>query len=582
MVPHLCAASRLCQTGSSLSVQRFVCLTVAVLCTAFPMAAAPMDSLIVFTSSDLPIVVIETHGQTIMNEPKITADMGIIDNGPGVRNRTSDPFNGYNGTVGIEIRGSSSTQFPKKQYAVETRDASGADLDVSLLGMPAESDWVLFAPYNDKTLIRDALVYTLYRGMGRYASRVRFCELVLNGRYDGVYVLLEKIKRDKNRVNIAKMDAPDTTGDALTGGYIVKIDKTDGSGNEGWYSGFPAFYAAAYRVMYQFHYPKPEDINWPQRRYINLFIRDFELAMFLPGFTDPVNGYPGRIDVGAFVDYVLLNECAKNVDSYRLSCYMYKDRDSKGGKLVMGPPWDYNLAFGNCDYHRTAVADGFHLAYMTDSLAFRRNETFLGPFWWKKIFDDPPMRQQMAGRWSALRSGELSTTRVFGLIDSMAAVLVEARQRNFARWSVLGKKIWPNVYVGQTYEDEIRYLKDWIAARFTWMDRELALTGVARGGVIGVPGAAELGGNYPNPFNPGTTIPFAVQEASRVQIVVCDALGREVSQLIDGDIAPGSHAVVFDGSALASGMYICRFTATPHGATGQGSTMQFRRMLLLK
>jgi hypothetical protein len=557
-------------------------LVAAVLCAPLAIAAEPLDSLIVFTSSDLPIVVIETHGQEIRNEPKITADMGVIDNGPGVRNRVSDPFNAYSGKIGIEIRGSSSTQFPKKQYAVETRDASGADLDVSLLGMPAESDWVLFAPYNDKTLIRDALVYTLSRRMGRYASRVRFCELVLNGRYDGVYVLFEKIKRDKNRVNITKEEMPDTTGDALTGGYIIKIDKNDGAGNEGWYSGFLPFVGSAYRVMYQYHYPKPEDIVWPQRGYITRYIRDFELAMYLTSFNDPVNGYPRWLDVGAFIDYVLVNEIGKNVDSYRLSCYMYKDRDSKGGKLVMGPPWDYNLAFGNCNYHRTAATDGFHLTYMSDSAAFRKNEPFLGPFWWKKIFDDPPVRQQMAARWSALRTGEFSSTRVFGLIDSMASVLAEARQRNFLRWSVLGQYIWPNVYVGQTYQDEIRYLKDWIAARFMWMDRELAVTGVGSGAADGVPGTAVLGENYPNPFNPGTTVPFTVHDPSRVQIVVYDMLGREVARLVDADLAPGFHSVVFDGSGLASGVYICRLTATPHGASVEGSTSQFRRMLLLK
>jgi hypothetical protein len=579
---HHIVASRTNRSGSSPRTNRMLFLVVAFLCAPLTTAAAPMDSLIVFTSSELPIVVIDTHGQEIRNEPKITADMGVIDNGPGVRNRVTDPRNAYSGKIGIEIRGSSSTQFPKKQYAVETRDAAGADLDVSLLGMPAESDWVLFAPYNDKTLIRDALVYTLARRMGRYASRVRFCELVLNGQYEGVYVLFEKIKRDKNRVNITKEEVPDTTGDALTGGYIIKIDKNDGAGNEGWYSGFLPFVGAAYRVMYQYHYPKPEDIVWPQRGYITRYIRDFELAMYLPSFNDPVNGYPRWLDVGAFIDYILVNEIGKNVDAYRLSTYMYKDRDAKGGKLVMGPPWDYNLAFGNCNYHRTAATDGFHLTYMSDSAGFRKSEPFLGPFWWKKIFDDPPVRQQMAARWSTLRAGELSTARVFGLIDSMASVLTEARQRNFLRWSVLGTYIWPNVYVGPTYEDEIQYLKNWITARFAWMDKELAVTGMANVGVEGLPATATLGENYPNPFNPGTTIPVIVREASRVQIVIYDVLGREVARLVDADLAPGQHPVVFDGSGLASGVYLCRLSATFPGAGTREISVQYRRMLLLR
>ena len=151
-----------------------------------------------FNDSNLPIIEINTNGQTIQNSTKITADMGIIYNGERQRNYMTDPYNNYDGKIGIEIRGSSSTQFPKKQYALETRDAMGNNLNVSLLGLPAENDWILYAVYNDKSLLRDVLAFKLSNAMGRYASRSRFCELVLNGDYRGVYVLLEKIKRDKN------------------------------------------------------------------------------------------------------------------------------------------------------------------------------------------------------------------------------------------------------------------------------------------------------------------------------------------------------------------------------------------------
>ncbi len=553
-------------------------------CTCVTAPAAPLtsDSLVVLTSSDLPIVVIDTHGQEIPNEPKITADMRIVDNGPGLRNSVTGPFNAYAGKIGIEIRGSSSVQFPKKQFAVETRDSTGGDLDVALLGMPAETDWVLSAPYNDKTLIRDAVVYTLARRMGRYASRARFCELVLNGKYAGVYVLFEKIKRDKARVNIAKMDPPDSTGDALTGGYIFKIDKTDGAEHAGWYSGFLPFVGASYRVLYQFHYPKDEDLVWPQRGYLTRFVRDFELAMYLPTFNDPVNGYDRWLDSDAFIDYVLINEVSKNVDGYRLSTFMYKDRDSRGGKLVLGPVWDYNLGFGNSNYHRGAAPDGFQIDYMSDSAAFRKNEPFLGPFWWKKIFDDPPFRARMRQRWASLRAGEFATGRITGLIDSLVAVLGEAAPRNFTRWAVLGQYIWPNPYVGRTYADEIRYMTDWIVARLAWMDRALSATGAEGNEVVEVPGVASLGANYPNPFNPGTTIPFTLRHAARVRIAVFDALGREVSCVMDAELQPGEHAVVFDASGRASGMYVCRMTASPGDAAAGLTVQQSRRLLLMR
>jgi len=299
-----------------------------------------------FSSSNLPIIVIDTHGQAIVDEPKISADMGIVDNGEGVRNFLSNPFNNYQGKIGIEIRGSSSQMFPKKQYAVETRDTAGNDASVSLLGLPEETDWVLSAPYNDKSLMRDVLIYRLARSVGRYASRARYCELVLNREYMGVYILLEKIKRNKNRVNISKLTPADTSGDALTGGYITKVDKVEGQDTQGWYSKFPPYPYAWQKTLFQYHYPKQEDIVLAQRTYLQSFVDGFESTMAGQNYADSSVGYPHLIDVGSFVDVLLLNELSKNVDAYRLSAFMYKDRDSKGGRLTMGPIWDYNHAFG--------------------------------------------------------------------------------------------------------------------------------------------------------------------------------------------------------------------------------------------
>ena len=159
----------------------------------------------------------------------IKADMGIIYNGPGVINKISDVPNDYKGKIGIEFRGSTSQSFPKKPYGFETWDESGEDNDVKLLGMPKESDWTLNATYNDKTLMRDGLSYILAGSVMEYAPRVRYNELVINGQYRGIYLLVEKIKRDKNRVDISKIETTDNQGDALTGGYIIKIDKETGS-----------------------------------------------------------------------------------------------------------------------------------------------------------------------------------------------------------------------------------------------------------------------------------------------------------------------------------------------------------------
>jgi spore coat protein CotH len=278
----------------------------------------------------------------------------------------NDPFNDYDGRIGIEIRGSSSQMFPKKQYGVELWDENGEGIDASLLGFPEEEDWILFAPYNDKSLLRDVLAYKLGRDMGRYAPRTKYCEVVLNGQYDGVYVLIEKIKRDKNRVDINKLDPDEISGNSLTGGYIIKVDKTTGSGGDGWFSTYPpANNQNGQKIFFQYEEPKSEDIVSEQQQYIQQFIASFENVLAGDNFKDPVDGYAKYIDVDSFIDYFIINEVTKNVDAYRLSTFLHKQRDSDGGKLVMGPIWDYNLGFGNADYCTQGNPEGFAKAFNT-------------------------------------------------------------------------------------------------------------------------------------------------------------------------------------------------------------------------
>ncbi|MEJ2506336.1 MAG: CotH kinase family protein [Ignavibacteriaceae bacterium] len=265
---------------------------------SFTFIKAQIES-VTFNSSNLPIFVINTHGQRIPDEPKIEVDLGIIYNGEGIRNKITDPFNEFNGKIAIEIRGSSSQMFPKKQYGFETIDSTGEDKDVSLLGFPAESDWILYAPYSDKSLIRNVLAYKLANNIGRYASRSRLCELVLNDEYMGVYVLLEKIKRNKDRVDISKLTEADTTGDNLTGGYILKIDKKDGGYNSGWYSDYRPYSNAWQTIYIQYHYPKPESILDVQKKYIKSFVDSFETTMNSPEFADTLKGYTSFIGKSA-------------------------------------------------------------------------------------------------------------------------------------------------------------------------------------------------------------------------------------------------------------------------------------------
>jgi len=428
------------------------------------------DGQVNFTASNLPIVVINTNGQTILDDPRIVCDMGIIDNGFGNTNSVNDAFNDYNGKISIEYRGSSSQSFfPKKSYALETQDSIGNNNNVSLLGMPVENDWILYAPYSDKSLMRNFLTFNLGRKTGNYSSRTVYCELVVNGDYTGIYILMEKIKRDNDRVDIAKLDTNDLAGDSLTGGYIVKIDKATGGSGYDWSSPISPPNSFSQQINYQFHYPKKNDILPAQENYIETYITDFEIALNGPNFTDTVLGYKKYIDVLSFIDFFVINEISRNIDGYRLSTFLYKDKDSDGGKINIGPLWDFNLAFGNADYCDGHLTSG----WASDFNYVCSGDNWLIPFWWNRLDQDSTYNNTLKCRWEYLRLNSLHNDSIFDFIDSMALYLNNAQQRNFQRWNILGTYIWPNYYIGNTYQEEIDILKDWIEDRLIWLDSNM-------------------------------------------------------------------------------------------------------------
>jgi len=521
---------------------------------------------ITFTSSNLPIIVINTYGKAIPDPYRIFVDMGIIYNGEGNRNYLTDPFSHYNGKINIEIRGSSSQYFfAKKQYAFETQDSLSNNLNVSLLGMPAENDWVLYGPYSDKSLMRNMLVYKLWNDMGRYTSRTRFCELVINDDYLGVYVLMEKIKRDKNRVDISKLNPDEISGDDLTGGYIIKIDKEAGENYGGWYSPFPPFPQARIRLFYQYHYPKPDEIVPAQEKYIQDFVFDFEYQMYTREFADPINGYPKFIDIDSFVDYVLICEFSKNVDSYRLSLFMYKDKDSINPKLSIGPVWDFNLAFGNADYYEGYETEGWQLDHLHYNWQFKNNDRYQMPFWWYKLFHEQDFFDKLKSRWQELRNTIFEPNSILNTIDSLVVLLDESQQRNFQRWQILGKYIWPNAFIGQTYQEEIDYLKQFILDRIHWMDQNLLISTAIEPNRLSTsaPNENHLKQNYPNPFNQITHIEYDLTKPGLVIITVNDVLGRTIKTLVNAEHQPGHYRIDWNGrdnfnQNLVSGIYFCQ------------------------
>jgi len=507
-----------------------------------------------FTSSNLPIIVINTNGGTIVDEPRIVANMGIVDNGPGNRNHLADVFNNYNGKISIEIRGESSQSlFPKKSFRLETQDALGNNLNVALLGMPPENDWVLYAPYSDKTMIRNVITYELGNKLGNYAPRTRLAELVINDVYQGIYVLIEKIKRDKNRVDISTLTPTDISGDELTGGYLLRVDKFDGNDFPGWTATPVPTISGENNITFQYDDPAGDKLVNAQTTYIRNYMQTFQSSLTSLNFTNDQSGFKKYLDIPAALNFMIVNEVSKNIDGYIFSTYLYKDKNSRGGLLTLGPLWDFNLAFGNVNYLPNAQ---FAPGWMWDD-QYRM-------FWFRRMMQDPSFANKMKCRWTELRSGFLTNEYFTNKIDSLSNVLGEAQVRNFQRWPTLGRYVWPNQFIGLTYQDEINFLKQWIIERLTWMDSNMP-------GTCSLITSVETRQNqiqvYPNPF--GESIEIVVESASElIQLKVFDLVGRQVFQT---HFANGTYQWIgIDGSGrnVPAGIYIIQLSNT-QGLLGQ-------------
>src|SRR6185369_11273395 len=313
-----------------------------------------LGSDVVNFNSNLPLIIINTFGRAVPDGIKIPANARFIDTPGGRASLTGAPD--YDGWAGIAVRGSSSLGFPKHSYAFETEGETGDDRSVSLLGFPKDSDWVLYAPYTDKTLMRDFLAYELHGKMGHYSVRTKFVEVFVDSSrgklsmsdYAGVYVFEEKLKVGKDRVDIAPLLPTDISEPEITGGYLIKKDRLD-PGDSGFSTGRAGTLA--------YVEPKEDEITPAQAAWLRSWFSQFETALYGANFRDPINGYARFVDVDSFIDQHWIVEMSKNIDGFRLSNYMHKDRL---GKLRMDPIWDWNLSFGNANYANGWTTTGWY------------------------------------------------------------------------------------------------------------------------------------------------------------------------------------------------------------------------------
>ncbi|MGB1103223.1 MAG: CotH kinase family protein [Crocinitomicaceae bacterium] len=501
---------------------------------------------VVLTESNLPIVVLETGGASIVDDPKIEAIMGIINNEDGM-NSISDEFNDFYGHIGIEIRGSSSGTFPKKSFGLETRGPDSTNYNVSIFDWPVDNDWILYAPYSDKSLIRNVLTYKLGNEMGEYAPRTQLVELVINGQYQGVYVFMERIKQNPGRVAVDELEYDETEGNDLTGGYVIKIDKTTGGGIIAWTSPFLQAPPAWGPVHYQLHDPEIEEINPIQLDYIESYVTAFETALDGPDFDDPEEGYLPYIDLKSFIDFMIVNEISKNVDGYRISTFLHKHRLSEGGKLTAGPLWDFNLAWGNANYCQGGWTSGWEI-YFNDVCG--GGGALNNPFWWNRFVEDENYTHALNCRWQELRMSTLHTDSILAFIDEMEVLLEEPAERNFQRWQILGTYVWPNNFVGDTYAQEMDYLREWAIARLEWMDDNMF--GSCEDLAVGEENSLELT-LFPNPTNEKFYLQFN-RPVANINVQVTSQTGQI---LINENVSYESIPQI-DVSDLAEGFYLVK------------------------
>jgi hypothetical protein len=427
--------------------------------------------------------------------------------------------------VGVKLRGSSSSGFPKRSYGVEFLSEGDVETDAPLLGMPAGSDWALISCYDfDRAFMRNAWVYEASRRAGRWAPRTRLVEVYFNqdgdtleyGDYRGVYVLCESVRRGADRVDIAGLELSDTTAPGVTGGYIFKVDRKD-SDEFSWRTTRSLPLAGTGGDGLVIHRPKLPDLASQQSSYLVNHFQQFEDTLF----TEATGGFATRnyrsfIDSTSWVDHNIFCAFAKNVDALRLSAYFHKDR---GGPMVAGPLWDFDRSANSTDGRDNETNTWNGIPDSTNFFTFG---------WWEKLFEDPEFRQLYVDRWHALRRGPLATAEFHGVLDGFLSEFRSSdadhpARRDYARW-----------YSSPTANNivtETNNLKTWLATRATWIDSQFtALPVIVR---------------PPGPVAPGATTSITVPSGTTVYYTVDGSDPRAVG----GGVS--SSALVYTGVSIS-------------------------------
>lgn len=406
----------------------------------------------------VPLVELTTNGQQIQKETAIVAGLSIVDGG--VNAEGEEPS--FASDIALKYRGNSSySTFDKFSYRITLlRDGEdGVDSrkrDESLLGMAEDSEWVLYGPFLDRSLVRNRVMYGICREVMDWAPDTRWCELTVDGVYQGVYLLVEPVRNTVGRLGLVEFGL--LSGETA---YVIKRDRLGTETNViETYGNEKGYTSQEVSIVY----PSEGNITPAQRSWILSDLTKFETALYGGSFADPQVGYARYIDVGSFVDYYLLNEFAMITDASYLSTYAYKDLGD-GEKLKMCV-WDFNNGFDNYPWD-VKLVNKFHVADGN---------------WYNRLVQDRAFVDAVCERWAELRSGILADEAVVERIDSEYASLGDAVSRNTEAWGYTYHESLLNEYEEDGYtrydpsspEEAIAMLKNTALARAAWMDEHLA------------------------------------------------------------------------------------------------------------
>lgn len=413
-------------------------------------------------TTELPIVHINTDGQRVSKENKILAKLSVTE-AQTDRERSILEIPDWDAAVWLNYRGASSySQFDKKQYRIKFVKKQGSEKAkaVAFLGMGKNSEWVLNGPFLDKTLIRNKLVYGIGKELFEWAPDCRYCEVFVDGKYQGVYLAVEPVTNGESRLRLCDF--------GLANGQTAYIVKRDRCGTEDEPLDVYGHYAGKTSNDLFIAYPGARQLTDVQREWITADIDMFERVLYSDAFADPEKGYAKYIDVDSFVNYVVLNEAVMNNDAGNLSTYIYKEL---GGKLQIAI-WDYNNCFDNYQW----FPQNYDEFFLKDSA------------WFSRLLEDPDFVDKVVARYRELRDGILSEDRLYAQIDAQRALLGDAIDRNFAIWGYTFYEHLVRHENGlhtnpKNYEEAITQLKKAIHTRFDFLDAHM--TDLYEGGVCG-------------------------------------------------------------------------------------------------